>query len=97
MHANVMRICLYTDTFFPLVGGAEMVLHNLATHLTADRQEVVMLAPYIRRRDNHVDASYPIYRYAKPTSKRFGARQILVHLTWLYWRYRFQVLHGHSG
>jgi glycosyltransferase involved in cell wall biosynthesis len=97
MHSQVRRICLYTDTFFPLVGGAEMVLHNLATRLTADGQPVVMLAPYIRRRDNRVDASYPIYRYAKPTSKRFGARQILVHLTWLYWRHRFQVLHCHSG
>jgi glycosyltransferase involved in cell wall biosynthesis len=97
MYSNVMRVCLYTNSFFPLVGGAETVLHHLATHLTDAGQKAVMLAPYIRRRDNYVDASYPIYRYAKPTSKRFGARQVLVHLTWLYWRHRFQVLHCHSG
>jgi glycosyltransferase involved in cell wall biosynthesis len=97
MDAKTMRICLYTNTFFPLVGGAEMVLHNLATHLTADGQHAVVLAPHIRRRDNRVAAMYPIYRYAKPTSKRFGTRQILVHLSWLYWRQRFQVLHCHSG
>jgi glycosyltransferase involved in cell wall biosynthesis len=97
MRSPAMRLCLYTSSFFPLVGGAEIVLHNLATHLTADGQVPVVLAPYIRRRDNHVEASYPIYRYAKPTSKRFGVRQILVHLSWLHWRHRFQLLHCHSG
>jgi glycosyltransferase involved in cell wall biosynthesis len=97
MRSPAMRLCLYTSSFFPLVGGAEIVLHNLATHLTADGQAPVVLAPYIRRRDNHVETSYPIYRYAKPTSKRFGVRQILVHLSWLYWRHRFQLLHCHSG
>jgi glycosyltransferase involved in cell wall biosynthesis len=97
MSAKVTRICLYANSFFPLVGGAEMVLHSLATHLTADGQLAVVLAPYIRRRDNYVDASYPIYRYARPTSKRFGTRQILVHIFWLYWRHRFQVLHCHAG
>jgi glycosyltransferase involved in cell wall biosynthesis len=97
MRAPALRLCLYTSSFFPLVGGAEIVLHNLATALTADGQAPVVLAPYIRRRDNHVEASYPIYRYAKPTSKRFGVRQILVHLSWLHWRHRFQLLHCHTG
>ena len=32
-----MRVLCYTDTFLPLVGGAETVLDNLARQLTRPR------------------------------------------------------------
>ena len=92
-----MRICFFTDTFFPLVGGAEMMLHHLACQLTHQGEEAVVLAPRVRRANNRVDSPYPVYRYGEPSSKRWGVRQTLVHLSWLQLRYRFQLLHCHAA
>jgi glycogen(starch) synthase len=92
-----MRICFYTNSFFPEVGGAEMVLHNLATQLVCRGETVLVVAPRVPGADNHTDFAYPVRRYAKPSSKRFAVRQTLVQLSWLHWRHRFQVLHCHSG
>lgn len=92
-----MRLCFYTHSFLPLVGGAELVLHNLATHLAARGEDVVVMAPAMRRPWNDQDVDYPIYRFPRPSSKRWGVRQTLVPLAWQHWRHRFQVLHCHSG
>jgi glycosyltransferase involved in cell wall biosynthesis len=92
-----MRICFYTNFFFPEVGGAQMVLHNLATHLVRRGEAVLVLAPYVPGHNHGGAFPYPVYRYAKPSSRRFGVRQTLARLTWLYWRHRFQVLHCHAA
>ncbi|MHC4140598.1 MAG: glycosyltransferase family 4 protein [Planctomycetota bacterium] len=92
-----MRICFFTDTFLPLVGGAEMVLHHLASRLAAGGDEVIVLAPRVRGADNRVDADYAVRRYAKPSSKRWGVHQLLVPLSLLQLRRRFDVLHCHAG
>lgn len=92
-----MRLCFYTHSFLPLVGGAELVLHNLVTHLAARGEEVVVMAPAMRRPCNDQDMAYPIYRFSRPSSKRWGVRQTLVPLAWQHWHHRFQVLHCHSG
>ncbi|MHC5008004.1 MAG: glycosyltransferase family 4 protein [Planctomycetota bacterium] len=92
-----MRICFFTDTFLPLVGGAEMVLHNLASHLAAGGDDVIVLAPRVRGADNRVDADYAVRRYAKPFSKRYGVQQLLLPLSLLQLRRRFDVLHCHAG
>jgi len=94
---SLMRICCYTDTFFPLVGGAEMVLHNLALQLTQWGESVHVLAPRVRGADNANAFPYPVHRYGKPSSKRFLVRQMLLHLSWLHMRYHFDVVHCHSG
>jgi glycosyltransferase involved in cell wall biosynthesis len=92
-----MRICFYTDTFFPLVGGAEIVLHNLADQLFRWGEEPHILAPKVRGADNREEFLYPVHRFSKPSSKRFLVRQTLAHLSWLHLRYRFDLLHCHSG
>ncbi len=92
-----MRLCFYTHSFLPLVGGAELVLHNLATHLAARGEDVVVMAPAMRRPCHDQDTGYTIHRFPMPSSKRWGVRQTLVPLAWQHWRHRFQVLHCHSG
>ena len=92
-----MNLCLYTATFFPTIGGAELVLHALASALTAEGHRVTVLAPWVRRADNHVEAAYHLRRYQRPSSKRFGVRQILPYLLHEYWRRPFDVLHCHGA
>jgi glycogen(starch) synthase len=92
-----MRICFFTDTFLPLVGGAEMVLHHLASRLAARGDDVSVLAPRVRGADNRVDAAYAVRRYAKPSSKRYGVHQLLAPLLLHQLRGRCDVLHCHAG
>jgi glycosyltransferase involved in cell wall biosynthesis len=92
-----MRICFFTDTFFPIVGGAEMVLHNLAVQLEKQGIQICVLAPKIRGKPNRCDCPYPVYRYGHPSSKRLLVRQTLVHLIWLQLSRRFDLLHCHAA
>lgn len=92
-----MKICFYTDRSFPGIGGAQRVLHHLATELSRRGHTMLVLAPYHPASLPHDPQSYPIYRYPKSISRRFGVRQTLLNLAWLYWRHRFDVLHCHSG
>ena len=92
-----MRICAFADTFLPLIGGAQTVLHNLAAQLTDRGDQFSVLAPYVRGRDNHVDSVYPVHRYLSPLTKRFGVRQLLLPLGWRYFHDQFEILHCHSA
>lgn len=90
-----MKICFYTDTFLPSVGGAEMVLDNLARQLTRRGESVVVLAPGPGQDDEK--RGYPVVRYRKPFSKRLGVRQTLPKLLKLQAQQRFDVIHCHSA
>jgi len=58
-----MNICLLTSTYLPLIGGREMVVHNLATALTSMGHNVYVVTPYRRYHniDNH--CNYRIIRF----------------------------------
>ena len=43
-----MRICLYTSTALPKIGGQEMAVDALARQYQAQGHEVVVLAPHPR-------------------------------------------------
>jgi len=92
-----MNLCLYTATFLPTIGGAELILHTLASALTAQGHNVTVLAPTIRGANNRVEAPYRLRRYQRPSSKRVGVRQILLYLMHEYWRRPFDVLHCHGA
>jgi L-malate glycosyltransferase len=92
-----MNLCLYTATFLPTIGGAELVLHALASALTAQGHYVTVLAPIVRRADDCIEVPYRLRRYQRPFSKRFGVRQILLYLLHEYWRRPFDVLHCHGA
>jgi glycosyltransferase involved in cell wall biosynthesis len=92
-----MRIGCYTFSFLPTVGGAELQLHGLAGSLTERGHQVTVWAPTVRGRDNRVAARYRLRRYARPSSKRYGARQTLPRLLWDTWGRRPDVLHCHGA
>jgi L-malate glycosyltransferase len=94
---KIMRICFYANSFLPLVGGAEMVLHHLAMHLAQRGEGVVVFAPEAHGPGHGAAFSYPVYRYARPFSKRFGVHWTLVPLVRLHRRHRFELLHCHSS
>ena len=92
-----MRLGFYTFSFLPTVGGAELLLHSLAGSLTERGHQVTVWAPRVRGRDNRVAARYRLRRYARPSSKRFGARQTLAQLFLQTWGRRPHVLHCHGA
>ncbi|MBW1846230.1 MAG: glycosyltransferase family 4 protein [Deltaproteobacteria bacterium] len=92
-----MKICCYTDTFFPIVGGAEMVLHNLSNQLSHFGDEVHIFAPRFKGVSPEVESSYHVHRYPNPFSKRYLVRKVLLPLAWLHLRHHFDILHCHSG
>jgi len=93
-----MKILAYTDTFFPTVGGAEMVLHHLANTLTGEYGDRVdVLAPKRAAAMPSLEISYPIHRYAHPSSKRFLVRQTIFHLIRLHLKNRYHILHCHAA
>ena len=92
-----MRIGFYTFSFLPIVGGAEILLHGLAESLAEHGHEVTLWAPTVRGKDNRVATHYRLHRYARPSSKRFGARQTLPRLLVETWGRRPEVLHCHGA
>ena len=59
-----MRICLFTPTFFPKVGGAEKAADTIVRGLMARGHEVSVLAPYAR--GEAIEVPYPVHRYWRP-------------------------------
>ncbi len=95
--ASPMRICHFTSTFLPRVGGVEMVVSNLARCQIELGHEALVLTPKIRGIDNSVSLPYPVIHYSRPSSKRYLTRQVLVRLLYEHFRHPFDVLHCHSA
>ncbi|ABC27931.1 Glycosyltransferase [Hahella chejuensis KCTC 2396] len=93
-----LRICFYTDTFFPRQGGAQVVLHHLATELTKLGAQVVVLAPHFKG-DTICDDEYEyrVVRFKAPGSKKIGNRMVLLDLFRLYRSFKFDLLHCHAA
>jgi glycogen synthase len=92
-----MRICLYTSTALPKVGGQELVVDTLARQFSALGQDVTVMAP--RHRHLPIDDArlpYPVVRHPRFISTR---RFVAWYRRWLqelyYWN-RFDVLHCHD-
>src|ERR1700736_3083863 len=93
-----MRICLYTETALPKMGGQELVVDALARTFQNLGHEVVVLAPYPRRPLRAHDTSFP-YRVVR--HPRFYSTRHLVswYRWWLLRLHRaqaFDVLHCHG-
>lgn len=92
-----MRICHFTSTFFPRVGGVEIVVSNLARCQHELGHSVIVITPRIRGIDNKVPVPYKIVHYSRPSSKRFLTRQVLIRLLWEHFHHPFDILHCHSA
>ena len=59
---------------------AELVLDHLTKQLVSRGESPLVFAPKERGRPNTADYGYPVVRYRRPWSKRFGVRQTLPRL-----------------
>ena len=93
-----MRICLYTATALPKLGGQEAVVDSLARHFLRLGHEPVVLAPHPRRplRARDSDLPYPVVRHPRFISTRDFVGWYRVFLSRLHRRYRFDVIHCHD-
>lgn len=93
-----MRLCLYTETALPKIGGQELVVDALAREFTAAGHEVVVLAQYPRKPLVPADRQLP-YRVVR--HRRFVSTWRLVryyrrYLKRLRTSFPFDLLHCHS-
>lgn len=91
-----LRICLYTSTYYPTVGGQEEVVDRQARFLCERGHRVVVLAPFVRHRDNRLERPFPVVRFGKPTSQRYGVSQVALYLAWVRIRWGMDLLHAHG-
>jgi len=93
-----MRICLYTETALPQVGGQEMVVDTLARKYRHMGHEVAVLAPQphspYRARDEQFP--YPVIRHPRFFSSRYFVSWYRIFLLQLWNRQPFDVLHCHG-
>jgi glycosyltransferase involved in cell wall biosynthesis len=93
-----MRICLYTDTALPKVGGQELVVDALARQFQRFGHDVVVLAPHPRGSLQLNDASlpYPIVRHPRFFSSRYLVGWYRRWLLNLHRARPFDVVHCHG-
>jgi len=95
---NRMRICLYTATALPKLGGQEAVVDSLARHFSRLGHEPVVLAPRPRRPLQAKDAELPYIMLRHP---RFYSTHDFVSfyrlfLTRAHARFQFDLIHCHD-
>ena len=93
-----MRICLYTETALPRIGGQEFVVNALARQFTALGHEAVVFAPRptCPWRAHHRALPYPVFRHPRFFSMRHWVDWYRWWLLRLHRRRRFDVLHCHG-
>lgn len=72
------------------------MIHSLSISMSTQGCEPYVFAPYVRGKDNRLDVPYKVLRYQRPSSKRFGLRQLLVPLLWHHMKHRFDIIHCHG-
>jgi glycosyltransferase involved in cell wall biosynthesis len=93
-----MRICLYTETALPTIGGQELVVDALAREYTNQGHDVVVLAPTPRRGSvaNDRRLPYRVIRHRRFLSTRRLIEWYQYSLLKLHRKFPFEVLHCHS-
>ena len=93
-----MRICLYTATALPKLGGQEAVVDSLARHFQKLGHDPVVLAPQPRRplRAHDSEFPYPVVRHPRFVSTRDFVSWYRVFLKRLHARRHFDIIHCHD-
>ena len=92
-----MRICLYSDTALPKLGGQEFVVDALAREFLALGHEPVVFAPSPRKLSIRGEAyPYQVARHPRFISTRFLVSWYRWFLLQLYRKQPFDVLHCHG-
>ncbi len=93
-----MRICIYTNTAFPCMGGQEMVVDELARQLLGRGHEPILLCPEPPTRLKAQDSQfpYPIHRHPRFISTRWFIEWYRLALRRLYRKHRYDLIHCHN-
>lgn len=92
-----MKICIYTETALPMVGGQEYVVDALAREYIRAGHEVVVLAPRPRSSAAEVPiAGYTVVRHPRFISTWRFVEFYRFWLNRLHRRFRFDIVHCHS-
>ena len=93
-----MRICMYTETALPKMGGQEMVVDALARQYQRQGHDVVVLAPHPRLplRANDATLPYPVVRHPRFYSTRYFVAWYRWWLLRLKRTRPFDILHCHG-
>jgi glycosyltransferase involved in cell wall biosynthesis len=95
---ETLRICLYSTTALPKIGGQEMVVDALARHYQAHGHEVVVLAPMPRRplRPRDSELPYRVVRHPRMISTRYLVDWYSRWLVRLQRQVGFDLVHAHG-
>ncbi|MBI2477101.1 MAG: glycosyltransferase family 4 protein [Planctomycetia bacterium] len=93
-----MRVCIYTETALPIIGGQELGIDALARQFLAQGHEVVVLTLRARRRQTVDDGElpYPVVRHRRYLSTRHLLEIYRSSLSSVYQEYPFDILHCHN-
>jgi teichuronic acid biosynthesis glycosyltransferase TuaC len=93
-----MKICLYTETALPKVGGQELVVDNLAREYLAQGHDVVVMGQFPRSPQRGFDRRlpYPVVRHPRFISTWRGIALYRHFIRALHRKFPFDVLHCHS-
>jgi glycosyltransferase involved in cell wall biosynthesis len=93
-----MRICIYTETALPKLGGQEMVVDALARQFVQLGHEVTVLAPYPRLPLRVSDGNFPyrVVRHPRFYSTRRLVSWYRYFLHRIFRKWRFDILHCHG-
>src|SRR5579862_7828645 len=94
-----MKICLFTSTFLPKIGGHEIAMDELAQRFTAMGHEVVVLAQTASRwrSKENLTRPYGIEWFSKPLSQKWSIGRFQRVLERLHRRWKFEVIHTFSS
>ncbi len=93
-----MRICLFTSSFLPKLGGAEFAVHYLANALSDLNHKVYVFAPKSRKPNLELERKYTLHRYQLPRGEtRLGFKIPFFEYLLIKEKFRtkFDILHAH--
>ena len=79
---SAMRVALITRRFWPLVGGAESVMANLATEMRRQRHQVQVVTAQWNPNwpTDFVHREIDVHRLANPAQRGWGTYRYMAHL-----------------
>lgn len=94
-----MRICLFTATFLPKIGGHEMAVDALAKEYIRQGHDAIVLAQHASRRGTPDTAEFPyaMKRFAKPFSQFWGIGTLERALRNTHREHALEVVHSFSS
>ncbi len=91
-----LKVCQICHSFLPVIGGAEIAVHNIAKNLTQLGVNVSVLTSR-GYKQNSIHSNYPIHYYYRTPKGSFQGIVLLARLLILQKKYRFDLIHVHKA